>query len=196
MAAPNVSEEMLTAIRAGVHPFMLRVLGLSAATQALSDSRVRYDAAMASQLPAPSDARAILGFFGLDAPAVDRVLSAAGQSVFSLPPKTRNAHGGWAFPLSDALEQAYHRSAPPAQHPVPQTYEGYFACGLQQGLRPEFACTVGLHPEDPRFSELQQDFYQMVDPQNASRDKVTSNKYLLDALWCDRMKQEGDESVR
>lgn len=188
-----LSEEILTIIRSGVHPFVLRVMGSTAA--ALAVTSMSYHPAMADQLPAPSDARGILDFFGLDSDAITRVLSAAGPDINSLAAKARRKNGNWKFPLSDALETAYHQSAPPAVRPVPKTYEGYFACALQQGLRPEFACTIGLHPDDPRFAATHQDFYQVVSPQDASRDEVVANKYFLHALWSEQMEQEGEEAV-
>ena len=191
MVAPTLTAEMLTIIRNGVHPFMFRVLGLEGAKEIRQRPDGSYHPSLAGHLPAPSDARGILDFFGLDSVAVDRVLEAAGPGVLSLPAKR-----GHDFPLSDGLLKAYHQSAPAAPYPLPETYDAYFSCAIQQGLRPEFACTVGLHPEDPRFVEVHEDFYQVVSARDAARDQVTGNKYLLDELWCDQMEEEGEAPVQ
>ncbi|KAL7932809.1 hypothetical protein V8C35DRAFT_306830 [Trichoderma chlorosporum] len=194
--ASGLTAEMLTIIRNRVHPFVLRILGLEGAKKFGERLESSYHPSLAAHLPSPADARAILDFFGLDSGAVTRVLEAAGPGVLSLPPKSRNKHGGLAFPLSDALLEAYQRSAPAVASPVPETYDGYFACAIQQGLRPEFACTVGLHPEDPRFEEVGEDFYSVVSARDAARDRVAGNKYLLDELWGDRIEEEGEASVQ
>ncbi|KAK0719118.1 hypothetical protein B0H67DRAFT_642501 [Lasiosphaeris hirsuta] len=190
--ALTLTPEMLTIIRHSVHPFVLTTLGLEGAKKFRDRSDSSYDAVLAAHLPSPADARAILAFFGLDTRAIARVLSAAGPSVLSLPAMARNSRGGRIFPLSDALASAYRRSAPAVDSPVPKTYDGYFACAVQQGLRPEFACTVGMHPEDPRFGEAGAEFYQVVGAEEAARDQVVANKYLLHELWRDRIEEEGE----
>lgn len=192
---PILTTEMLAIVRNGVHPFVLRHLGLEGATQFKDRSGSFYHPSLASNLPSASDARGILDFFGLDPATASRVLEATGPSVLSLPGKGRNRYGGRDYPLADALLEAYLHNAPAAESHVPPTYEGYFNCAIQQGLRPEFACTVGLHPEDPRFERAGADFYDVVDPKNAARDRVVANNYLLHELWGNRMEQEGEGSV-
>jgi hypothetical protein len=193
-ASTRLTKDMLTIITTGVHPFILKTLGST--PEALAHSSSDYHPSMAPYLPEPSDARGILDFFGLSSSAADRVLSAGGPNIQGLPGIQKDeTTGRCSFPLSDALLEAYHESAPPVEIPFAKSYEGYLACALQQGLRPEFACRVGLHPQDVRFERLQHDFYDVVDPQEASRERVVNNKFLLNVLWYKRMKQEGEASV-
>lgn len=188
MAATALTGSLALIVRTGVHPFILKVMGSSPA--ALAHPVTVFDESMAAHLPRPSDSRGILDFFGLDSAAAQRTLEAT--AVDAHPGKVQDeATGRCGFPRSDALLRAYIDSTPPAPKSVPDTYDAWFACARTQGLRPEFACNVGLHPTDPRYGPDHADFYVVVDPENASRDKVVSNKYVLDALWRDRMRQHG-----
>jgi hypothetical protein len=57
-----------------------------------------------------------------------------------------------SFPVSDALSEAYLESAPIVETEVPmlEANDVHSTVVIRQGSRPEFACTLGLHPEDSR----------------------------------------------
>jgi hypothetical protein len=192
MAATALTGSLALIVRTSVHPFILKTMGSSPA--ALAHPVTVFDEKMAPYLPQPSDSRGILDFFGLDSVAAQRTLQAA-AAVDAHPGKVQDkATGSYDFPRSNALLRAYIESTPRAPR-VPDTYDAWFACAQTQGLRPEFACNVGLHPTDPRYGPDHADFYVMVSPENASRDKVVSNKFMLDALWRDRIKKQGAGAV-
>jgi hypothetical protein len=194
MAGTTLREhQRLALIRTGVHPFIFNVLGTS--PEALERSPTTYHPAMAPYLPKPSDARGILHFYGLNDATISRILSTKGSKLASVPGKIRNAAGKWEFPLALVLESVYLTTAPQPKLPVPRTYSSYYSCGLQQGLRPEFACTLGLHSQDPRNRYMSTEFYDLVSAVDGSRDIVVSNCFILRQLWLSQMEWENKEST-
>lgn len=72
--------------------------------------------------------------------------------------------------------------------------DGYVTVALNQGLRPEFAMGVGIHPEDPRYAgDEKETWYGVRSPEDIVLEMVDMNMYLLMDLW--KQKMDAEEAV-